>query len=98
MGSGAREVDESLLRVGANELGSQLVAHIESRRALGKKSFDVRLQDANEGSVVSYTTHDGIEDFANFILHSNGSQPFRHFTLDFSGGIFFLRAVGRDSG
>src|SRR5271167_1855683 len=95
-GLGASEVDESLLHVSADELRAKLVAHIESLLALGEQSLDVRLQHANESSVIGHTSDDGVEDFANPVLHGHGSEALRHFTLNFSCSVLLLRTVGGD--
>jgi len=49
-------------------LDAQFVAHIESLCTLGKKSLDVRLENANESSVLGHTADDSIEDLANPVL------------------------------
>ena len=96
--SGASEVDVPLLHVGADEFDSQFVADVESLIALSEESLDVRLEHANEGSVIGSTGDDRIEDFADAVLHRDGGQTFRHFAFHFFGRVFFLRTVCGDRG
>jgi hypothetical protein len=92
--SGSGEVDVSLLRVGSYEIGAQPVAHVQPLLALHEQPLQMRLLDADEGSVLGHASYDGVEDFANAMLHGEGSEAFRHLTFDFAGSVFFLRAVG----
>ena len=47
--------------------------------------------------MVGHPRDDGIEDVADLALHGDGGKALRHFALDFSGGIFLLRAVCGDA-
>src|ERR1700674_5287667 len=85
----AGEVDVSFFHIGPNQLGAHFVANVKPALALSEKSFDMRLQDANTRAVLCDPRYDRVEDFADPVLQGNGSQPFCHLSLDFSGGILF---------
>src|SRR5580704_4113048 len=90
---GAREIQKPLLDIGTNELGAEFIAHVESQLSLSEESLNVRLCDTDKCSVIGDAADQSIEDFADSILHGDGSKVFRHVALDLSCSIFFLRAV-----
>ena len=63
---------------------------------MNEQAFHVGLQHADERAVIGDSGDDGVEDFADPVLHSDRCQALRHFAFHFSGGIFLLRAVGRN--
>ena len=98
MALSAGKVDVPLLHVGADEFDAKLVSHVESLLALGKHPLDVRLSDANEGSVIGHAGDDGVEGFANSVLHGDRGKSLGHFPLYLSCCVLFLSAVGGDGG
>src|SRR5690349_20262243 len=91
--SGSGEVYVSSARVGVDELGSYLVADVETVIALCEQSFNARLEGADEGSVIGHSGNDGIECFADAVLHGYSRESFRHFAFHLAGSIFLHCAV-----
>src|ERR1035437_7610664 len=93
---GTREKDISFFYVRAGKTDAQLVAHVQSLRALRKHSFAVGLGNAHESSMLGHAGHKCVEDFADAVLDGHSRKPLRHVALDFLGCAFFRSTIRRD--
>src|SRR5215468_8669525 len=79
--SGFGEVDVALLGVGADQLYTQVVAHVHALLALHQHSFYVWLENADKRALSVCTGDDGVEHFADATAHCDGGGAFGHFAL-----------------
>src|SRR5580765_5399460 len=94
----AGEVDVSRLRVRANEFHAKPVSHVESLLALGEHALNEGLGNANEGSMIGHASDNGVEGFADVVLHGDSGQTLRHLAFDLLCSVLLLSAVGGDGG
>src|SRR5258708_23388418 len=89
------KVNVPTLDIRQRKVHAQLVPHVNSL-PLDQQALDTRLQYANKCSMWGDAGDNRVKRLPNPMAHRNCRQPFRHFPLNLTRGIFLYRAVAGD--
>ena len=87
------KIYETALHIGVNEYDANVIAHLETLRALHEPAFRRRLEEPHPGALVRGTSDDGIELLANFSGQQQRGGGFVDLALNLGGGIFLIGAM-----
>ncbi len=89
------KIDKAALDINRQKLDANAISHIYAFLILDDFAFNGHIEQANPGSFLRSTRHQGVKRLANFRLQEEGCCRFVHLPFDFFGGVFLLGAVLR---
>src|SRR5258708_25025557 len=95
-GSGALEVDEAALDVGALQRHLHSIADVEAVGAAHEAALDGRPRDPHPRALVRGAGDERVETLAEAVLEQQRRRRLPHLALDLRGVVFLLGAVARE--